>query len=237
MVDIALLAHNRDFQKAVYSAMDYDLKTVSAPAKTKRRRYTTSPYVVSPLSARVSRLAKKMKIQNPPHVYVTGLTSGSGSWNTTGAVFDCCQAITQGDAYNQRFGNKIVPKRVNIKGSVHPGSTANAPVTIRLSLVRANSGFVGGNFVSSSISPIADNNILQVYYDRIFTIAPTNAGQTYPVNINLSIPIKLNHIKFSGSGAAAVTAESIFLHWCSNVASGTTAPIWSAGVCEFFFIP
>lgn len=87
------------------------------------------------------------------------------------------------------------------------------------------------------MSPIADTSIMQVYWDHYFTIGPTNAGLTGYVNFNKSIPIKLGHLKYSGSGAGTAVSESIFLIYSSMNVTGTTAPVWHTGILEFFFIP
>lgn len=191
------------------------------------------------LSRRLTRLSKTIKATNPAHMFYAEMST-QADFSTTGGIYDCATGIAQGDAYNQRFGNKIIPKRVNLKASVVPDSTGTGVVTCRVSIVRGTSALGVGPTVSLSISPVGNTNILQVYYDKVFTCTPgltAAASPGWATTFNISVPIKLNHLKFNGSGAGANVAESIFLIWSSNAATGTAAPNWGAGIVEFFYIP
>lgn len=215
-----------------------EFKTRSGYGGTKRRRFSYAPYGgTSTLNRRIGALQKKVKATNPCHVYPQSLGTGTTNWSTTGAVIDLVSGIVQGDAFNSRFGNKIIPKRVNLKATVIPGSTANSQVTCRLALVRAVANLTAANINASCLSPIADTNILQVYWDKYFTIGPSLTALTGYKNLNITVPIKLGQIKFAGSGAAANVAESLYLIYSSSATTGTTAPTWGNGIVEFFFIP
>jgi len=139
------------------------MESKSAFGNTKRRKYIESFYTdrKDMLSNRITRLSKQMKAVNPSHLYVTAL-NGLASFSTTGGLLDLAQAITQGDAYNQRYGNKIIPKTMILRGSIQPGTTGTAPPMCRIACVRATSALAAYNFNQASINPIADNSILQV---------------------------------------------------------------------------
>lgn len=210
---------------------------MSAHAGTKRRKYTTpgEVTVVSSsrlLSNRITKLAKSLKAVNPSHLW--DFSPNTFQLNSTGAAYDVAANIIQGDAYNQRYGNKIVPRRFLMQTTILPGSTQATPAVARIALVRATYNLGGGPIQSSTISPTANTNILQVYYDRIFVVPNTLA---FPVNIRMNVPIKLSHIKFSGSGINATVAESVFLLYSSNAVAGTTAPVFTGGIAEFYFSP
>lgn len=162
---------------------------------------------------------------------------GLANFSTSGGLLDVIAPIAQGDAYNQRFGNQVIPKRVNLKFGVRPGGSATTQFTCRLTLVRASASLIAGATVDGSLNPIANTSILQVYWDKLFQVAPSVANQYYPTVFNWSIPVKMGKAKFSGAGTNTVVGESIFLLWSSNAASGATAPIWDAGITEFFYTP
>jgi len=178
--------------------------TSSAVGRTKRRKYTTfGPATsASAISQRVSRLQKSLKASSPPHLWSVDVGSQS-SFNTTGGVYDLLTNIQQGDAYNQRFGNRITALRVNLRGTVVPGLTQTNAVTCRLSLVRAPFNIGAGRIDNVTISPTANTNILQVYWDKVFTLANSVTSQPYPVNFNVSVKLPKTLFKFSGSGTGA----------------------------------
>lgn len=66
-----------------------------ATGGTKRRRHVQGSYI-SPLSKRITRLAKQLKQSNPTHVYASTLGSAFTSISTTGAIYEVCANIIQG---------------------------------------------------------------------------------------------------------------------------------------------
>lgn len=72
----------------------------TASASTKRRR-NAGPTFISPLSKRVTRLAKQLKASNPTHVYVSALSAAFTNISTTGSLYEICGNIAQG---------KLVPR-------------------------------------------------------------------------------------------------------------------------------
>lgn len=204
---------------------------------TKRRKFSSTTASSSSLNRRIGALQKKVKAVNPCHLYPQSLGAGTGTFNTTGVILDLVSGIVQGDAFNQRFGNKIIPKRVVLKAVINPGASQTTVCGCRISLVRATYNLAAGPIVGSSLSPISDSNILQVYWDKYFAVGPSPAGQMAPVVLNWNVPIKLSHFKFSGSGAGTTVAESLFLIWSGTNAAGVTAPVWNCGIVEFYYIP
>lgn len=178
-----------------------------------------------------------MKMNNPLHVYPQSFGAGTGTFNTTGVVLDLSGSIQQGDAFNQRFGNKIIPRRVIIKAVILLGATQAAACGCRITLVRASYNLAAGPIVTSCLSPIADTNILQVYWDKYFSIGPATASQMAPVVLNASVPIRLSHLKYNAGGAGAGVGESLFLIWSGTNVAGGTAPVWNCGIVEFYFNP
>lgn len=90
-----------------------DIKTVSAVTKgTKRRRddagvSSYSPYSKAAMSLRLTRLARKMKLQNPVHLGNYSLGTQFPTVSTTGSIVDLSGLIQQGDDYNQRFSSQV----------------------------------------------------------------------------------------------------------------------------------
>lgn len=137
-----------------------------------KRKFSTPGVTMVPyqsnrvLSNRVTKLARKMKVENPLHVYNDSPTSFA-ALSTTGALYDCLTQITQGDNFNQRFGNKITVKRIILRTTVNCGATQASAVTCRMALVRASYNLVAGRIDNTCISPTANTNILQVYWDKV----------------------------------------------------------------------
>lgn len=195
---------------------------------------------VSSLSTRVSRLAKKLKVGAPCHVIQDAMNTALNSFNTTPtAILDMCSGIAQGDAYNQRHGNKTRVYRIRIQAIVQPGSTSTAVAGCRLLVFRAGANFAAGSLAgafSQSVNPITNTGVLQIYYDKSWSCAATPATAGFPLNINLNIPIKFD-VKYSGAGAGSTTGETVFVALLGTVASGTTAPSVTNGYYEVFFQP
>lgn len=216
-----------------------ELKMKSEYASTKRRRYSqpapTQMSTAQALSSRISRLGKKMKIENPLHVY-NDTPAGFANFSTTGGLYDCLAQIVQGDNFTQRFGNKITVKRVMLRTTVVAGASAASAVSCRMALVRASYNLVAGRIDNTIISPTANTNITRVYWDKVFTANSPVGTSGFPVNFNLSIPVKFS-AKFNGTGVNSVAAESIFLLWSANVATGAGAPVFGTGVIETWFSP
>lgn len=127
---------------------------------------------------------------------------------------------------------------MNIKGTVIAGSTSAAPISCRLSIVRATSSLTAGRIDNVTINPLANTNILQIYYDKFFTVPSTQANTGFPVNLNLSISVKMkSHIKYVDAGPSTPVGESIFMIWSSPNIAGTTAALFGSGIYEFFFTP
>jgi len=213
-----------------------ELKESSAFTKgTKRRRTQTQlQYGADALSTRLTRLTRKVKLQNPVHLAPISLNTAFSTVSTTGSIYDLASGIAQGDDYDDRFSSQIYMRRVNVKGVLLPGSAAGNPAIARITIFRAESGLVFGANMTGSYSPIVTGVSLQVYYDRFFTLGTyTNIG--FPVNLNFSVKLKHKQ-KFSGTGAATASGHSIYMIVQSGVAAGTAAPSIS-GVMEIFFDP
>lgn len=125
-----------------------------------------------------------------------------------------------------------------LRAGIVAGSTAVDQTVCRISVIRGPSNLAAAGTVGTTISPVANTNVLQIYYDREFIVPAVNTSATgYPVHLYINCPIKLGHLKFSGAAAGNISAESIFLIWSSNKVVGTTAPAWLAGNMEFYYLP
>lgn len=145
--------------------------------------------------------------------------------------------MLQGDAYNQRFGNTVTVRRMILRATVAIGATATSSTSCRVCVVRAQFNLGASRIDNITISPTANTNIMQVYYDKVFTVGAPVGSVGFPVDLNVSLPLKNTRVKFNGAGAGAVSAESIFLIWSANVATGGTAPVWGSGIIETWFTP
>ncbi len=77
----------------------------SAIGGTKRRRYTTVfPYQSATLSRRVTRLAKYMRMNNPPHVLDQTPGGVFAAFTTNGGLYDLCAGISQVEDCNLYLG-------------------------------------------------------------------------------------------------------------------------------------
>lgn len=78
------------------------LKEETKTGGTKRRAYTSayvSP-VAGALSRRINRLSKRMKANNPTHLWAFPATTWAPS--NTASIVDLCGQIAQGDDYDDR---------------------------------------------------------------------------------------------------------------------------------------
>lgn len=205
-------------------------------ARTTRKRPRTSGgggSSSSALSTRITRLAKKMKVNNPTHLYVF---PGS-TWvptNTT-SIVDLSSQIAQGDDYSNRFSTSVKLTNINISCAVQPGTTSAVEVVMRVTLIRATSGTTFAANLQGSYSPVVPGTVTQLLFDRHYVVASTLAAAGFPTIIKKRI--KVNHMqKFTGVGAGTTTGECLFLIMQSSSGAGTGAPILT-GVVEVFFQP
>lgn len=189
------------------------------------------------ISKRVSRLGKKMKLQNPTHLYAFSLASAFSVISTTGTLFNPANSIEQGDNYNNRFGASIFATRLTIRGILHAGGSATTSSDVRISVVRAASNASFAANMSGTYSPIAVNSITQLLFDRFYDIPPSQAANGFPVNVNINL--KLRHKqKFSGSGTSTAVGDCIVVVCQSSAASGGNLnPFWGTGTMEYYFQP
>lgn len=217
-----------------------EMKTVSATGGTKRRRYIGDGPMpmskVGKLSKGLARINKKLKLNNPSHLYTTSLSTAFPSLSVGGTLYDLSQDIAQGDNYNNRFSSTIQLTRLNLRGVIVPGSAATAPSAVRVTVFRGQSGLAFASNMTATYSPVQTSNSTQVLYDRFIPVAaaPSTAGYGSLVNMSL----KLNHKqKFSGTTAATQTGTSIYCIMQSGQAAGTSAPTFYCGCIEVFFQP
>ena len=217
-----------------------ELKTSSATGGTKRRRYISDGGApiskVGKLAKGIARLNKKLKLNNPSHLYALSLPGTFTSISNAGTIYDLGQDIAQGDNYNQRFSSTIQLTRLNIKGVMVPGSAATAPCAARITVIRGQSGLAFAGNVTGTYNPVQTSTSTQLIYDRFFPIAAAPSTAGFATNINLSI--KLNHKqKFTGTTTNTTTGTSIYCIIQSGQAGGTSAPTFYCGVMEIFFQP
>lgn len=216
-----------------------EFKTVSASTSgTKRRKWSIPPYSQSAtqyLNKRVSRLYKQVKLKNPLHLYSFSMGGQFTSISTTGTLYNMASSIAQGDAPTDRFSSQCILRRVNIKGSLIPGTTAVYPANVRITIFRGLAGISFAANMTSTYNPIAYSTSTRVIYDKFFQVSSTAATAGFPCSFNLSI--KLNHKqKFTGAAAATQTGDCLYLIIQSDQAAGTTAPL-ALGVVEIYFDP
>lgn len=210
-----------------------------ATGGTKRRRFTMTPSGMSNvgfLNKRINKLSKKLKLNNPSHLYSLSAGAAFGTVSTSGTLYDLSQDIAQGDNYNQRFSTTIQLTRVALRGVIVPGSTASASSAVRITVFRGQSALAFASNMTATYSPIGTNTTTQIILDRFYPVAAAPGTAGYGTNVNINL--KLNHHqKFTGTAAGTSTGESIYMIVQSGNAVGTTAPSWYAGVLEVYFQP
>lgn len=208
---------------------------------TKRRKYdvaisngTTSR--VGALSRRINRLSKRLKVNNPTHMYINSMSTVFPSISVTGSIFDLASGIAQGDNYTDRFSTTVLLTRLMIKGVITPGSSAAVPSAVRITVIRGQQGLVFASNMSSTYSPVATNTSTQLIFDKFYPVCSTRATAGYgtPCNIN----IKLHHKqKYSGTAVNTTTGECLYLIVQSGQPNDTTQPIFYCGHFELYFQP
>lgn len=190
------------------------------------------------LSSRVTRLAKKMKITNPLHMYPVTLNTSIPS--TTTYFRELGISIAQGDGTADRYVNTVYMKRLIVQCTIIPGSTQAIPCSVRVFLIRAQSGSTLAGLAittNTSLSPVNQaTGVIEKCYDRMHTVAPSLATQYFPLNIRINKKCRLKQ-KFSGAAAGTNVGESLFFGIISNIATGTAAPLILSGHLEEWFQP
>lgn len=215
------------------------IRTTFGLATNKRRLFSmTAPSVTRQFGA----VYRKLKMSAPLHMMdaLNGTHFGAQVTSTPFA-YDCHTDISQGDAYNQRFGTVTRTARIKVTLLLIPGTTQASPETVRFSLVRGQVGSTGAQLVSNlnvSAMPIANNRVTQLFADRRVLVAPTSATAAYPTKIFLNIPFKKGfRVNYTGSGTGTNTGETIFLVGQSPIAAGTACPVIASGNIEIWFQP
>lgn len=211
-----------------------EMKVRSGFGGTKRKFSTNFPGLgVTDISRRVTRLSKALKVSAPNHLESRQLAATSA--DTTGLLIELCSSVTQGDDYNQRFGNKVTVRRLVAQFAMLPGSASAASAIFRIVVFRAGSGASVPQFAyNSSCNPIRGNGVLQVYYDQMFTVGSATATMGFPTVVKMNVKLNKFQQKYSGTGASATTGESIYFYLIGNTASGTSAPTGNGWLDTFF---
>jgi len=220
------------FLSSPWVPMEAESKSNFNGRKRMRAIGLPNPRTNSALSNRISRLAKKLKTNNPTHLFQVALGTAFNSISTTGDIYEIGSGIAQGDDYNNRFGTKILITHVNVKGILTPAGASTIPAVVRVTIIRLPSGAAFAANMQGSYSPIVTGTSLQVYYDKYYTVCGgTTVG--YGTSVNVSKKLKW-YQKYSTNAAFSTTGESLFLIIQSNLAA--TLPLLT-GVLEIFFQP
>lgn len=217
-------------RKRTYTAM-------AEGVRTRRRAYSSKP-----LRGELNKIYKKLKTVAPLHMVPYTIGSGlTQNIPVAGNILDLHSSIAEGDAYNQRHGTVTRAKRILIRLSLIPGTAQVLIASVRICVFRATVGATVAQTLVDTIvssSPIANNNITQVFLDRWFTVYPT-AIDNVARNIVISIPIKGKGFRMNYNSAASgsQTGETLFFAAVSNAVAGATAPNWLAGNLELWFQP
>lgn len=124
--------------------MSYLLKEETKTGGTKRRAYTAGYAIPAPsrmpMMRRINRISRQLKIHNPNHMYTASLAAAFSTISNTGTLFDVLSQVIQGTNYADRFGTKVQLKRIMVRGTLTPGTTAATVTTVRVTIIRAESG-------------------------------------------------------------------------------------------------
>lgn len=192
----------------------------------------------SALASKVNALAKKLKLAAPLHMISISLSGLAVT--SAGLATDICTNISGSDEYFGRHGTVTHSRRAILKGVLIPGTTAATPSTVRIVICRGQVGSTVAQLcpdLFANVNPIADNRIEQLYCDQYFTVAPTNAGQSFPTKVSMSCKLYNHRVNYTGSANGTNTGSTIFFLVLSDKAAGTTAPSWSGGQLSHWFNP
>lgn len=201
---------------------------------TKRRGHVRT---TKSLSTRITRLAKKMKIQNPLHMYGYSVATTWGTAHTATPIINIPDAVQEGDAYNQRFGTRILGRRLVGEFCINPTTTTPVNTVARVSCFLAQQGSnLAGTVVdlATTLATIANNSVTRIFYDKYFPI-PTSAAAS-GVRVRINIPLKNLKCHYTGAGAAVGTGSCLYFSIISNVVTGATAPTL-VGTLDFWYTP
>lgn len=213
------------------------METKSGFGGTVRRAYIAAPRKTKSLSNRITRLAKKLKVANPAHMYGYSAAGTWGTAHTATAIINLPDAVVQGDAYNQRFGTIVAGRRVIAEFCINPTATTPVNTVARVSIFLAQQGSTLANTVvdcATTLATIANNNVTRIFYDKLFPI-PTSAASS-GVRVKINLPLKNLKCHYTGSGAGAGTGSCLYMSIISNVVTGATAPTL-VGTVDFWYLP
>lgn len=208
-------------------------------ATNKRRHFMDQ----GPTRGEISRIYKKIKMAAPLHMLSQNVVDFTTPiLSTTSIFFDIHSNIVEGDNFANRHGTVTRTKRLLVDFMVIPGTTQAVPVPIRYGLIRAQAGSTLANTVINTIvsaNPIANNNITQLFRDKLDLVCPTILTAAYPTRIRLNVKFGSSGFRtnYSGSAAGTQSGETLFFYAISNVATGTAAPAISGGHMEVWFQP
>nr|CRY97498.1 hypothetical protein [uncultured prokaryote] len=173
----------------------------TALAGTKRRLYTTlGPNTASALSRRITRMGKQLKQANPTHLMQVAPHTTWPDISTSGTIYDICSNIAQGDDYNNRFANHVDVTHLNFVANFLPGTTSSSVSTVRITLLKAQSGLGFASNMSGSYSPIVSGTSIQQLADVFVSVAAVESNPTFSSVVRWSKKIR-HRQKFTGSAA------------------------------------
>lgn len=88
------------------------------------------------------------------------------------------------------------------------------------------------------MSPVGNNIVNRVIFQKYFTVAlatATNSGG-WASDFGVDLPLKGVYQKYNGATTNTVTGPCLYVEFESTLPSGGTAPVFSAGILELFFV-
>lgn len=181
----------------------------------------------------IKKIQRKLKkFPDPERKYTSGTASYTGDQASfDGAIVDITDNISQGTAdSNQRIGDKIHAKYLDIRGHVTPNSSTVRAVFCFMvvkvkdgSTLSALSSIWDSTGSSSAVAGMQKwdtfNQYKVLYYKRIPILATYEGAKLFSKRIKLNFPIE-----YSAAGTTTDRNSLFLVAWSDQASTGSFAP-------------
>lgn len=158
----------------------------------------------------------------------------NGTMSTVTQFAQVLNSMIQGVDYNQRNGNKVLDKclQINFAISLDPTTLANTTLIIRIVVLIDkkpqigpmvwNTVYTPNNDVTGMINKNLSGDRIVILKDKKLILNGTNVRQRY---IKMYFPLERIHTQWTGPTATAFEANSIYILGISAAGGLTPAPV------------
>jgi len=158
---------------------------------------------------------------------------------TTTGILQEITAISEGDNFNNRDGDKVQVLSMKLHSNIYSGAAGTNNTQIRCMLVRGKYGPLALADMPADEREQPDLDKMQVYFDRLYTLGAAGSGDDHINGVlhyksfkNSKVPHLLVHFDDDESATAA-QSNPLYIFAISNTAAN--GPSWEGWVDTKFF--